>query len=65
VYVLNPAGQLKAAALQLGISDGRYSEVVSGALQAGDQVVIGENGATVDANSAGGPPGGGMRMRMF
>ena len=53
--------QLKAIPLRTGISDGRFTEVVSGELKAGDQVVTGAG-----ASAAAPEPGQGtMRMRLF
>ena len=56
VYVLGSEGRPQAVALQLGISDGNVTEVTSGALQAGQQVVVGE--ATRPAASRPLIPGG-------
>ncbi|OGT16701.1 MAG: efflux transporter periplasmic adaptor subunit [Gallionellales bacterium RIFOXYB12_FULL_54_9] len=59
VYVLR-SGQLQSVTVKLGITDNRHTEIISGDLKAGEQVVTGEtqtvNGA---ANSAS------MRPRMF
>ena len=56
VYVL--AGEeIKAVSVQLGITDNRNTEIVSGELQAGDRVVTGEN---TNGNSK--PSSVGMRM---
>ena len=56
VYVL--AGEeIKPVSVQLGITDNRNTEIISGELQAGDRVVIGENTA-----SSGKPSSVGMRM---
>ncbi|PKO72728.1 MAG: efflux RND transporter periplasmic adaptor subunit [Betaproteobacteria bacterium HGW-Betaproteobacteria-14] len=59
VHVLDQAG-LKAVAVQLGISDGRSTEIVGGELKAGDRIVVGEALPQVD-NKAGSP----VRMRLF
>jgi HlyD family secretion protein len=45
VYVLDGA-EIKPVAVQVGITDGRMTEVVGGELKAGDRVVTGENAAT-------------------
>ncbi len=52
--------RLRALALQIGISDGRFTEVIAGELKAGDQVVVG----TV-ASAAAEAGQGTMRMRLF
>lgn len=52
VYVLQQ-GQLKAVPLTLGITDNRNTEVLSGELKAGDQVVTGDmQGKAAPANNA-------------
>ncbi len=56
VYVL-VGEEIKPVSVQLGITDNRNTEIVSGELQAGDRVVTGEN--TV---SSGKPSSVGMRM---
>jgi HlyD family secretion protein len=59
VYLLED-GKLKVADVSLGIADSRYTEVRSGLIKAGDEVVVGEVQETSD--SAKSAP---MRMRMF
>ena len=59
VYVLSES-RLVPKSIRAGISDGRFTEVVSGEVKEGDQFVI---GAAVSA-AAGGPPST-LRMRMF
>ncbi|MBK6630234.1 MAG: efflux RND transporter periplasmic adaptor subunit [Betaproteobacteria bacterium] len=59
VHVLDQAS-LKPVAVQLGISDGRSTEIVGGELKAGDRIVVGEALPQVD-NKAGSP----VRMRLF
>jgi HlyD family secretion protein len=56
VYVIAD-GALKAVPIQIGISDGRVTELLSGELKEGERVVIGENG---DAGKK--PSSVGMRM---
>ncbi len=51
--------RLVPKSIRIGISDGRYTEVVSGDLKDGDQVVTG-----VAAAAGGGPPST-LRIRMF
>ena len=41
VWVVGPDGQPAAIALQLGIGDGTYTEVVSGNIKEGQQVIVG------------------------
>jgi HlyD family secretion protein len=57
VYVLEE-GQLKAVAVQLGITDSRNTEVVGGELAPGARIVVGDNGAPAKAPSS-------VGMRMF
>ncbi|NJD24627.1 MAG: efflux RND transporter periplasmic adaptor subunit [Betaproteobacteria bacterium] len=45
VYFVD-GGALRPVPVQVGITDGRMTEVVGGDLKAGDRVVTGENGAT-------------------
>ncbi len=56
VYVLD-GGEIRPVGVQLGITDNRNTEVVGGALNAGDRVVTGEN-----SNGAKPPSSVGMRM---
>lgn len=42
VYVLNPAGVPEARKIQVGISDGLYTEVTSGNLREGEAVILSE-----------------------
>ena len=44
--------------MQLGITDNRNTEVVSGELNEGDKVIVGENAATVSSK----PSSVGMRL---
>jgi len=54
-YVLAPNGEPKPVEVRTGISDGRYTEVVSGDLKPGDPVIIGL--VTAKADAIGAPPG--------
>lgn len=54
VWVLR-GGQIKPVNLGIGISDGRNTEVLSGDLKAGDQVIVAENGQA--KGKSGGPQG--------
>ncbi len=57
VYVVD-GKELKPVGVQLGITDNRNTEVVSGDLKPGDKVVVGENPASV----SGKPSSVGMRL---
>ena len=57
VYVLS-GNELKPVSVQLGITDNRSTEVVSGELKEGDRIVTGENGSTDKKPSS-------VGMRMF
>ncbi|WP_420468116.1 efflux RND transporter periplasmic adaptor subunit [Panacagrimonas sp.] len=59
VYVLR-GGQRMTVTVEPGRSDGRYTEVASQELQAGDEVIVGDR--TASANPQSQRP---MRMRMF
>jgi len=61
VYVLKN-GQLVPVTVKLGITDNRNTEIVSGELKAGDQLVTGDALATGNAPAAGAQP---VRARMF
>jgi HlyD family secretion protein len=55
VFVLNPKGQPTLVQLQLGITDGRVTEVLSGDLKEGQPVIIGSaapQGSAPDATSS-------------
>jgi HlyD family secretion protein len=55
VFVLNPKGQPTLVQLQLGITDGRVTEVLSGDLKEGQPVIIGSaapEGSAPDATSS-------------
>jgi HlyD family secretion protein len=65
VYVLGADNKLTAVEIRTGITDGHYTQVVSGNLKPGDNVVIGLATSKVDTNGppgsnpVGGRPGGG------
>jgi HlyD family secretion protein len=61
VYVLEN-GKLKPITIGTGITDNKMTEVLSGELKAGDQVVVDE---AVSAAPAAGQQQGTVRMRMF
>ncbi|HET7832787.1 MAG TPA: efflux RND transporter periplasmic adaptor subunit [Gallionella sp.] len=62
VYVLKE-GKPAPVNVSLGITDGRNTEIVSGDLKAGDQVIVGT--ALPAANGASSSTASPMRMRMF
>lgn len=66
VYVLGADNKLTAVEIRTGITDGHYTQVVSGDLKPGDNVIIGlattkvdTNGPPGSSNPVGGRPGGG------
>ncbi len=65
VYVsIDPKGDPKAVEIRTGITDGRFTQVLSGELKAGDPVIVGlatTKAATTGASPMGAPPGGGGR----
>jgi len=68
VYVLDASGEPKATQVRTGISDGRFTAIVSGDLKAGDRVITGiataraeQTGAGVPGMTPGRGPGGGGR----
>jgi HlyD family secretion protein len=58
VYELGSNGEPKPVEIRTGITDGRFTEVVSGDVKAGDTVIVGLVTAKADAG-AGRPPGAG------
>jgi HlyD family secretion protein len=60
VYVPGPDGKPQAVSIMVGLSDGTYSEVVSGDLKAGQDVFVGTGGGT----GRGTGPGSGPRLRL-
>ncbi len=70
LYVPGPGkSEPKAVEVRTGITDGRYTQIVSGELKAGDPVIVGlatTKGSAVNSplgapRGPGGPPGGGRR----
>ncbi len=65
VYTLDAEKKLKPVEIRTGISDGRYTHVVSGALKEGDLVVVGNATSRVESappmGGQGGPGGGPRR----
>ena len=58
VVVVLRNGKLVPVAIITGLSNGQFTEVISG-LREGDQVVVGQTGGTTTPPSSGGPGGGG------
>lgn len=64
VYVLQPDKKMKAVTVRTGITDGAFTEIVSGDLKEGDTVVTGMEGAGVaQNNNLSAPPGFGGGVR--
>ena len=65
IYVLaDPKGEPKPVSIRAGITDGRFTQIVSGDVKPGDPVVVGlatAKAATAGASPMGAPPGGGGR----
>jgi HlyD family secretion protein len=64
VYILGDDKKSKAVQIRTGISDGRFTEVVEGALKPGDNVIVGMATSKVEGPAAFGGqagPGGGGR----
>jgi HlyD family secretion protein len=59
VYVLGPNGEPKQVQVMVGITDGANTELVSGELKAGDQVIV---GADAKGRSASSPASPGRRF---
>ncbi len=69
IWILNASGKLEPVFVRTGVTDGRYTEITSADLKAGDQIIIGAS-STSDAATPGNNPltgpggrpgGGGMR----
>jgi len=62
VYVLDANKKPQAVQIRTGITDGRYTEVVEGALKEGQEVIVGNATSKVDSTSgATNSPFGGQR----
>jgi HlyD family secretion protein len=61
VYVPGPDGKPQAVAIMVGLSDGTYSEVVSGEIKVGQDVFVGTASGAAGRTSA---PSGGPRLRL-
>jgi HlyD family secretion protein len=64
IYELGGNGEPKPVEIRTGITDGRFTEVVSGDVKVGDTVIVGLVTAKADAG-AGRPPAGGPGGRRF
>jgi len=63
VWMLDEKGNLKVVFLRTGVTDGQYTEVISGNLKEGDEVIVGLMTATnTTTRTQTMPPGGGMFM---
>lgn len=69
VYILGADKKLKPVEIRTGISDGRFTQVISGELKEGDTIVVGlvtskvEGPPPMGGQGPGGPGGGGGRRR--
>lgn len=63
VWKENPSGDPESVPLQLGISDGMYTEVVAGTLAEGDLIIVGIDAVKSDRRSESLPPGFGGGQR--
>ena len=64
VYMMDAEGKLKPVEIRTGITDGHYTQVVSGDLKVGDMIVVGLATSKVETNAppgSAGPMGGGAR----
>jgi HlyD family secretion protein len=61
VYIPGPDGKPQAVAIMVGLSDGTYSEVVSGEIKVGQDVFVGTSSGGAGRSSA---PSGGPRLRL-
>jgi HlyD family secretion protein len=64
VYILGADNKLKAVEIRTGITDGHYTQVVSGDLNVGDSIIVGLATSKVESNpppGSSGPMGGGQR----
>ena len=67
VYILGPDNKLTAVEIRTGITDGHFTQIVSGDLKVGDAVIIGLVTSKVESTAppgasnpmGGGRPGGG------
>ncbi len=64
VWIVDGEGKPKAVSLRLGISDGSATEVLSGELKEGQDVIIGLTGSGSRGNAGVAPTPGGPRLRL-
>ena len=65
VWVIGPDGKPKAVAVRLGVTDATSTEVVSGDLHEGEEVITGALGGANQPNRPSAPGGGGApRLRL-
>ncbi|MBM4442599.1 MAG: hypothetical protein FJ027_19450 [Candidatus Rokubacteria bacterium] len=64
VYVQGPDGKPQAVQVMLGISDGTATEIVSGDLKDGQEIIVGVTGAAGGAGQSTPRAGGGPRLRL-
>lgn len=63
VWMLDEKGNLKVVFIRTGVTDNQYTEVVSGNLKEGDEVIVGlVTASTTRTQTPTPPPGGGMFM---
>ena len=63
MWVIGPDGRPKGVAVRLGITDGASTEVVSGDLHEGQEVITGALGGANQPNRPA-APGGAPRLRL-
>jgi HlyD family secretion protein len=61
VYTLGPDKKLKPVAIRTGITDGRFTQIVDGDLEPGDEVIVGLATSRVEGPPPPGATGGGPR----
>ena len=57
IYILDANNKLNPVEVRTGISDGRYTQIVDGAVKEGDQVVIGTATSKIEGPAAFGGAG--------
>ena len=63
VWVLGPDGKLQPLQVQLGVSDGTFTEILGGPLKESQDVIVGQS-APGDRPGQPTPPGAGPRLRL-
>ena len=64
VFVLDAEGKPKAVQVQLGVTDGTFTEVLRGDLKDGQEVIIGTGGSGGAGQKNPGAPTTGPRVRL-